>query len=252
MEIDKDDFPTLTLPEALGLIKDPVEDFRRKLKKYKFDFDSVDERGKTLLVNLVETMPGSDYIWVVLEYFADPNIKDSEYERTALHYACKAGNKGIILALLFFGAQIDVSDKEGKKPFEWCPQLKEELDQIAEVFEKHRVGFIQLTRGRRKYLKRIFDQIDQSTKFIDEGKLGQFNQTINDEPEEKAIEDARLFLEHSKLFKPDYESNKPSIIFEEFLFALVKIHQKHGLIVIDHLINRYKTCFRSKNNGEIN
>lgn len=251
MEIDKDDIPTLTLPEALGLIKEPVDEFKRKIKKYKYDFDSVDEKGKTLLINLVETMPTSDYIWVVLEYFADPNIKDQEFERTSLHYACKAGNKGIILALLLFGAQIDISDKEGKKPFEWCPQFKDELDQIAEMFDKNRVGFIQLTRGRRKYLKRIFDQIDQGTKFIDESKLALFNQTINEEPEEKAIEDARLFLDHAKLFKPDYESNKPSILYEEFLFAIIKIHQKHGLILVDHLINKFKSCYGNKPNLEI-
>ena len=170
MDNDKDDFPTLNLQEALGFIKDPVDDFRRRLKKYRFDFDSVDEKEKTLLVNLVETIPNSDYAWVVLEYFADPNIKDSD-ERTALHYACKTSNKGTILALLFFGANTDLKDKEGKKPFEHCPTLKEELEQIVELIEKNKIAFISLTRNRRKYLKKIFDQIDQSTKFIDEGKL---------------------------------------------------------------------------------
>lgn len=170
MDNDKDELPTLSLQEALGLIKEPPEIFRDRLKKYRYDFDQVDEKNKTLLVNIVETMPGSEYAWVVLEYFAEPNIKDSE-DKTALHYACKGSNKSAILTLLFFGAHTDIVDKEGKKPFDHCPQLKEELEQITELVEKFKIPFISLTRKRRKYIKKIFDQIDQSTKFIDEGKL---------------------------------------------------------------------------------
>jgi hypothetical protein len=80
--------------------------------------------------------------------------------------------------------------------------------------------------------------------------LFRFNQTINDEPEEKAIEDARLFIDNAKLFKPDYESNKPSILFEEFLFAMVRILQKHNMGVIDALIDKYNIFYGSKGNLE--
>lgn len=172
MENEKDELPALTLQDALSFSKEVVRDFRAKLKKQKFDFDSVDEKGKTLLIHLVETMTDTDRLWVVLEYFADPNIKDTENDRTALHYACKIGNKGMILALLLFGAQYDITDKEEKKPFEHCPTLKEDLELIVEEhINKYKPYFIQLTRKRRKLLKEIFDVIDQETKFIDDMKM---------------------------------------------------------------------------------
>ena len=68
---------------------------------------------------------------------------------------------------------------------------------------------------------------------------------INDESEEEATEDARLFIEHSRLFKPDIDALKPSIIFEEFLFGIIKIKAKHGIKVIDELIDKYKQVYES-------
>lgn len=174
MENEKDELPALTLQDAIGFSKETVRDFRMKLKKQRFDFDSVDEKGKTLLIHLVETMTDSDRIWVVLEYFADPNIKDVD-DKTALHYACKVGNKGMILALLLFGAQHDITDKEEKKPFEYCPTLKEDLEIIVEEhINRYKPYFIQLTRRRRKLLKSIFDVIDQETKVIDDMKMATY------------------------------------------------------------------------------
>lgn len=170
MENDKE-MPVLSFQDALSHSKDSVKDFKIKLKTHSFDFDSVDEKGKTLLIHLVETMVDTDRLWVVLEFFADPNIKDLENEKTALHYACKAGHKGMILALLLFGAHIDVTDKEEKKPFDHCPTLKEDLEQILEHISKYKPYFIQLTRKRRKVIKDIFDSIDQETKIIDDIKM---------------------------------------------------------------------------------
>jgi hypothetical protein len=161
----------LKLSGAIDLSKESVEDFRKKIKKYEFDFDSTDDKGKTLLIYLVENVQNTDYLWVVLEYFCDLNIKDIENEKTALHYACKNMQRGQIACLLLFGANTEIIDKEGKKPFEHCLGIKDELDHLLEIIEKIKVPFIQLTRKRRKYIKRIFDQIDQTTKAIDEGKL---------------------------------------------------------------------------------
>ncbi len=168
---EKGDMPVLNLQGALSLVKETVDDFRKKLKRYQFDFDSIDDKGKTLLIHLAETMPNSDYLWVILEFFCDTNVKDSEGDRTALHYACKNQNKGVILSLLMFGASTEMLDKEGKKPFDHCPGIKDELELCLDIIEKVKIPFIQLTRKRRKYIKKIFDQIDQSTKVIDEGKL---------------------------------------------------------------------------------
>lgn len=171
MASDELELPKIELTGALELVKESVEEFRKKIKKHQFNFDSTDDKGKTLLIHLVETMLNTDYLWVILEFFCDTNIKDIENEKTALHYACKNQHKGQIVCLLLFGANVDITDKDGKKPFDYCPNIKEEIDMALEIVEKIKIPFIQLTRKRRKYIKKIFDQIDQSTKVIDEEKL---------------------------------------------------------------------------------
>ncbi len=58
-------------------------------------------------------------------------------------------------------------------------------------------------------------------------------------------------MEHARIFKPEYDSGKPSIIYEEFLIAIAKILQKHSISVIDNIIERYKIVFESKNNLDL-
>jgi hypothetical protein len=170
MENDKDELALIGHQELIQMLKDPEEEFIKKIKKFKIDFDAVDnEKGKTLLHVLTDTN-STDNMWILLEYFADPNIKDKENERTALHYACKNGFKGMILALLIFGAQIDIPDKEGKKPTD-LGSYGDELEQIAEKISRLRPFFIQLNRKRRRSLKQIFESIDLGTKTVDEARL---------------------------------------------------------------------------------
>jgi ankyrin repeat protein len=173
MENEKDDLPVITIQGIMeNLTSLTANDLKAKLKSHTYDFDSVNDKGKTLLIILTETFQDSDRLWVVLEYFADPNIKDSENDKTALHYACKQGNKGMILALLMFGAHTDILDKEEKKPFQLCPNLNDELENTLEHFiNKYKTKFLQLTRKRRKMLKKIFESMDQETKLVDEFKL---------------------------------------------------------------------------------
>lgn len=234
----------ITLQDAIGFVKDSIREFKHKLKHSKFDFDSKDpEKGKNFLIHLVETAPSTDQIWIVLEYFADTNIKDNE-GKTALHYACKMNKKEMILVLLLFGANPQLVDDEDKKPFDLLP-LREDLSHFVERINMIKPFFIQLTRKRRKYLKLIFDEMDQSTKMIDDLKLASFYQVINGDTEEEAIKDAQLFITQAKLFKSEYES-KPSLSFEEFVIAISKIVQNHGMKVVDDLISRFKANFNKK------
>lgn len=178
MENEKDELTTLSYQEVLQLLKDPEDEFRRKIKKHKIDFDAVDsDKGKTLLINLTDNNT-TDNMWVLLEYFADPNIIDKENERTALHYACKNVFRGMILALLIFGAQTHILDKDGKKPFELC-SFGEELEKILEKIKELRPYFIQLGRKRRRNLKKIFESIDLGTKSIDEARLAGYLFNMN-------------------------------------------------------------------------
>src|SRR5690349_18528776 len=130
MDNEKDELPLLALQDALGFATDSVEEYEIKFRSHRFDFDgSEPEKGKTLLINLVEKMQNTDFIWIVLEYFADPNIKDKEFGRTALHYACQANQKGAIIALMLFGAHTDISDNTEAKAFDLIKTInKEDLE----------------------------------------------------------------------------------------------------------------------------
>lgn len=57
------------------------------------------------------------------------------------------------------------------------------------------------------------------------------------------MKDAQIFIEYARLFKPDSDYSKPSIVFEEFILAMAKIAQIHGMKAIDQLIEKYKAVF---------
>lgn len=186
-------------------------------------------------------MTTTEQTWLVLEYFADPNLKDTT-GNTALHYACKANNRGIILTLLLFGANPDIPNNEEKKPFELSSYRKEdEIDPILEKINKYKIHFISLTRKRRNRLKKIFDDIDNDqSKSITDYKLKSFNEWLNGETEEEAIIDARLFMENAKLFKTE------EILYEEFIIAMAAIVYNYKIKAIDEFIDKYRELSKTK------
>jgi ankyrin repeat protein len=234
----------IQLQDALEYLKDSGKQFKRNLKSHSFDFDSVDEKGKNLLIHIIETLSSTDHLWVLLDYFADPNIKDLDYGMTALHYACKLNKKDMAMALLLFGAKDDLTDNDGKTPFELYPN-KDNMTTIVESINLIKPQFIQLTRKRRKNLKYIFEEMEQGSKLIDDSKLASLYQTINNESEDEALKDAQLFISLAKLYRNDYES-KPTITFEEFIIAMAKIVQLHGMKVIDQFIEKFKASYKKK------
>lgn len=172
MDIERDDIPMLAYETALENLKSQsAHDFEDRIKEFRFDFDSLDKDGKTLLIHLAETVTNTDHMWVLLEYFADPNIKDNS-GNTALHYACKNNQKGMILALLIFGANTEIVNLSGKAPFDLINMKQEDIEPIIEKIKKYKFNFIQLTRERRQKLKKIYDEIDNDQiKTINEYKL---------------------------------------------------------------------------------
>lgn len=76
---------------------------------------------------------------------------------------------------------------------------------------------------------------------------------INGEAEEVAVKDAELFIEHAKLFKSDASdySSMSSIIYEEFIFAMIRILQKHSMKVIDQFLDKYKASQQTKKIGDL-
>jgi len=66
-----------------------------------------------------------------------------------------------------------------------------------------------------------------------------FYSKINGETEEEANEDAKLFCQLASKFRSD-EYNRPILCYEEFLLAMIKISQLHGMKVIDQFIDKSK------------
>lgn len=243
--MDKDDGKQFT--DAFDVIKD--ESFirlRRVLKKLKIDLDICEKlnEDKSLLMRIIEDKLPTEKMWVLLEFLADPNIQDAD-RRTPLHYAVAADNKDMILCLLMFGANPDATDKDEKKPFEDNTDLEALNERVVAVKRE----FIMLTRKRRKYLKYFFDAVDTfNNKSIGAANLGDMYIRINEEPMDTAMKDASMFINHAKIIKTFGEDNV--ISYEEFILAICKIIQVHGIKPIDDLIDRFKKLRVKKEDEE--
>lgn len=223
--------------KLIDYIKDNFKEMRTKLKDGPFDLDVTDENGKTALIAVIEQRNFTEQMWVLLEYGADPNCRDNE-GKTPLHYACGVDRKDMIICLLLFGANKEIADKEGNKPF---ADYREDLTPITEKIDEIKREFISLTRKRRKFLKYIFDEIDKElgNKLMSIQNLAAYYERINKEKTDDAIKDAQSFISGAKLIKNQYEDS-PNLTFEEFIVAISKIAKIHGMKPIDEFIDRYK------------
>lgn len=225
--------------DLLDTIKENFRDMRYKIKSHEkpFDFDLQDENGKTVLHTVVEMRNYTEQMWVLLDFFANPDIRDNE-GKTALHYAVAVERKDMIICLLLFGANPEIEDNEGRKPFD---DSKDDLGPIIEKVNSIKKEFISLGRKRRKFLKHIFDETDKelNSKLMNEMTLSAFYESINQESTNDALKDAQEFISLAKLIKNPYEETS-NITFEEFIVAICKIVQNHGMKIIDELIERFK------------
>ena len=177
--------------------------------------------------------------WILLEFFGDPNIKDKT-GNTPLHYAVKNKNKALILCLMLFGASNDITNEDGKKPFEIL-NLGEDVAYLNEKVNTYKFYFLQLTRKRRNRLRKIFQFIDTDQGgSVGEINMMTFNMWLNEEPEPEARDDARKFIEEASVFK----SNAVRILlikifFEEFIVGISKILANYNIEVIDDFMYRF-------------
>ena len=225
--------------DLLETCKENFREMKYKIKSREkpFDFDLQDENGKTVLINVVEMRNYTEQMWVLLEFFANPDIKDKE-GKTALHYAVSVERKDMIICLLLFGANTEIEDNEGRKPLD---DLRDDFQNILEKIASIKKEFFILGKKRRKFIKHIFDETDKelNSKLMNANTLSVFYEVINQESTSEALKDAELFIQNAKLIKNPYEESS-TITFEEFIIAICKIVQVHGLGVIDDLIERFK------------
>ena len=222
--------------ELLDTVKENFIDMRRRIKDKTFDLDNQDDNGKTVLINVIEMRNFTEQMWVLLDYNADPNIQDNE-GKTPLHYACSVDRKDMIICLLLFGADPEIGDNEGKKPFE---DYREDMSLTQERIDGIKREFISLTRKRRKFLKYVFDYIDElGSKLLNIEGLAGYYQKINKESMEESRKDATIFIQEAKMIKNQFE-DVPTITFEEFVVAFCYILKYHGMKVIDDFIDRFK------------
>jgi len=221
--------------ELLDTIKEDFKPMRTKVKLKEYDLDNKDENGKTVLMNIIELRGNTEQMWVLLDFDANPNVQDNE-GKTALHYACQADRKDMIICLLLFGADPEIDDLEGKKCFE---EYKDDMSTIKEKVDDIKREFISLTRKRRKFLKYIFDETDKDygAKILNVESLANYYTKINKETIEEARKDASIFIKEARLFK---STDDISITFEEFMVAICRIVKMHGMKVIDEFINKFK------------
>ena len=215
---------------------DTTKNFNKKLKENDFNLDLLDNEGKTALMFCIKNnLP--DKIWSLLEFFADPNVQDLE-GKTALHYAVDENHKEYQLALLFFNADPNIEDNNKKRPYQDKEDILEELTVFINEFKK---TFCFMTRKRRKYLRYIYNIMDQNNKVITSSDicryLTEYYAPLVDDM--KAMDDANLFIEQALKYKLDL-SDKSSLNFEEFLLCMLKIAKVKGMKTVDEFIDRYK------------
>ena len=89
----------------------------RRLVEGGVDINSVDGDGLSLLMNaiLVET-PSETAVRLLVDAGADVNFEDSGQGWTALHFAARDQNAGIVKLLLEAGARTDSQDMYGNTP----------------------------------------------------------------------------------------------------------------------------------------
>jgi ankyrin repeat protein len=225
MDNERNELQYLTIGDSISIARSTATvDYKKRIKEYRVDFDlRTHDTGETVLIALAkEQAVLNDNAWVILEYFADPNIKDFT-NNTALHHACKNNFKGYILALLLFGADTEVINEEEKKPFDYTTYRDEEIEAIKEVIKKYRFPFLQLTRKRRNKLKKIFDFIDvDNSRTIGDYKLKCFNEWLNNDGNEGlAQQDAKIFIDEVRLFKG-----------EEVFYCLFRLLLKNLLLAL--------------------
>ncbi|MCQ2817316.1 MAG: ankyrin repeat domain-containing protein [archaeon] len=224
--------------------KASFKEFWKNIRISDYDLDEIDEQqNKTALMGCLN-LGIPDKAWVLLEFFADPNIQNKD-GKTALHFAVEEKKKDFQFLLLLFGADVNIQDKEEKTPYQEDTDYKD----IKEVVDKFKDTFLFMTRKRRKYLRYIFQKIESNGNtpgFIDQNSLAKYYVDFYQIPEQKAYDDAALFVTECAKNKIDKEDkdNVSMINFEEFMIAMLKIAKYKGLDKLDEFIGVFKNAYQ--------
>lgn len=248
-----DDENIITLNEVLEKKKeDNFHEFESLMFSKTFDYDSVDNQGKTLIMLFIESQSNSEFVWFCLEYFADPNIKDN-LGNTALHYAFSSPNKAYIYPLLLFNADYTIKNNEGKEPYEMVLNnnslSKSDVDNIYSLINSLKFDFAKIGRSRREMSKSILDFMEslEGIKGITIQILTAFNIWLNNDSRSIANSDAELFFKSSKL-----PTSTDRYYYEEWIIAILRIASIHGLDILDKFFMLYNRKFKTGTKPDLN
>ena len=87
----------------------------RALSGYMIDFNKTDLHGRTALSYAAE-IGNLDIVQLLLEFHAAPDIQDTSYQRTSLHWAAQNGHSGVAEMLMKAGSDNSVWDRNGHTP----------------------------------------------------------------------------------------------------------------------------------------
>lgn len=238
--------------------KAPFKEFWKNIRMSDYDLDEIDSEDKKTALQLCLEFDIKDKAWVLLEFFADPNIISGE-GKSALDYALEGNKKVFQFLLLLFGAKLHMHDPEKKNEApvdsEGKKDDKDEKEIDAERFDKLdgykktvdslKDTFIFLTRKRRKYLRYIFQRMaGNEGDAVDENGLTNYYRELYPMDSNKAEADAHKFMEICGNQKINDDEDKSAICFEDFLLAMLKITKVKGIEKLDEFINVFLKKYR--------
>jgi hypothetical protein len=152
---------------------------------------------------------------------------------TALHLACEKCHYSLIMLLVMWGADINLKNQDGKRPFEMTSDPL--VEKLCKRTAKCQRGFAMLKPQTREALYSTFGDIDvDGDGTLDFSECVKFNRYLEDVTQESAAQDAEEFFEIV-----DFDGDK-KITQNEWMVAWCKLAESDGPEAVEEFVVAYK------------